>query len=294
MYRRTFLKNVSAMAALPMASVHASVATNPLSYKLKTSCNLFSFNKLMTEGTWTLEQVIDYCGELGFDAIDPTGYYFSGYPTPPSKEVLFAAKRRAFGHGMAISGTGLRNDFALPSSSARKEQIALTKQWVEVAAALDAPVLRVFAGKELPIGYAKEDVFGWIIEALQECVEYGEKHGVIITLQNHFDALRSLKEVQFVLEQINSPWFGLNLDIGSLRLADPYEEIKQLLPYASTWQIKEDVYVRNVKEKTNIDKLFRIIKEGGYKGYLPLETLPPSDPRERLSPFLNEVKAAMT
>jgi len=34
-------------------------------------------------------------------------------------------------------------------------------------------------------------------------------------------------------------WFGLNVDIGSLRTGDPYEEIARLAPHACTWQVKE-------------------------------------------------------
>ena len=36
----------------------------------------------------TLEQAIDFCADLGFEAVDPTGYYFPGHPAPPTDAYL--------------------------------------------------------------------------------------------------------------------------------------------------------------------------------------------------------------
>ena len=254
---------------------------------------MYTFNKLITEGTMSLVQSIEFCGELGFDAVDPTGYYFTGYPEVPTNSFINTIKHTAFVNGMAISGTGIRNDFALPGKDERMQQVEFAKRWIEVAAKLDAPVIRLFAGNKVPDGHDIEEVKKWILDALHPCIEYGKDYGVIITLQNHFDALKSLEDVQSVLDQIDSPWFGLNLDIGSLRLGDPYEQIKTLIPYARTWQIKENVYRNNVAEKTDLKKLIKLIKAGGYRGYIPLETLPPSDPQTRLKPFLQEIEEAI-
>ena len=131
--------------------------------------------------------------------------------------------------------------------SERIKQVEFAKRWIEVAAKLDAPVIRLFAGSKIPDGVELNEVKKWIVDALHPCVEYGKDHGVIITLQNHFDAIKSMEDVKSILDQFDSPWFGLNLDIGSLRLGDPYEDIKVLIPYAKTWQIKEKLYLNNVQ-----------------------------------------------
>ncbi len=88
----------------------------------------------------SLEQVIDFCAELGFDAVDPTGYYFPGYPEPPADAYLNAIKRRAFLSGLDVSGTGVRNDFTQPEAAKREADVAHVGRWVEVAARLGAPV----------------------------------------------------------------------------------------------------------------------------------------------------------
>lgn len=295
MERRKFINYAGAalLGATPISK--ALVPSKPVSRRanIKSSCNIYSFNQLLTQGVMSLEEVIDFCGDLGFAAVDPTGYYFPDYPRVPSDGYIYSIKRRAFINGMAISGTGIRNDFAQPDADARKADIKLAKQWIEVAAKLDAPVLRVFAGKELPKGHDPEKVHGWIIDAVRECIDYGRQHGVIVTLQNHNDVLKSAEEVKSVVEQLQDDWFGLNLDIGSLRQSDPYEAIAILAPYAKTWQIKEHVYRNNVKEDLQPERIAKILTDSGYRGYIPLETLKPSDPRERLGAFMKEVMHAI-
>ena len=220
MKRRNFLKISGIVSSLGILPDWISEETT-VPYKIKTSCNMYSFNQLLTEGTFSLIQAIDFFGQLGFDAVDSTGYYFTGYPEVPSDNEINTIKHAAFINGMAISGTGIRNDFALPDKTARLEQVSFAKRWIEIAAKLDAPVIRLFAGSKVPEGYDLEEVKKWILECLHPCIEFGEKHGVIITLQNHFDALKSMEDVKSVLDQIDSPWFGLNLDMGSLRLGAP-------------------------------------------------------------------------
>ncbi len=286
------------MSSIGMTSLVSSAANEKLGLtertaNLKLSCNIYSFNHLLTERIMSLEEVIDFCAELGFQAVDPTGYYFTGYPQVPADDYIYSIKHRAFVNGMSISGTGIRTNFAHPDKAERQKNIELTRKWVEMAAKLDAPTLRVFAGNERPDGYELAEIQEWIIEALDECVAFGADHGVMITLQNHYDVLKTVEEVRFVLDAISSPWLGLNLDIGSLRDGDPYEEIKRLVSYARTWQIKEHVYRNGEKELLDPEKMAAILVNSGYRGFVPLETLPPSDPREKLEPFLEDMETAL-
>ncbi len=266
----------------------------PRTPNLKLSCNLYSFNRPLTDGTMTLEEVFNFCADLGFAAVDPTAYYLPGYPVPPKDEVLYAVKQHAFRQGLDISGTGVRNDFTNPSPNTRNSSMQLVKNWVEAAAKLDAPVLRVFAGRDMPQGYQQEEVFDWIVKGLQECTNYGKRHGVMIILQHHNDVLYTAEEVLAVREAIDSDWFGIMVDIGSLRQSDdPYAEIARLAPHAYSWQIKEQVYRNGEAEPVDVKKLLGIIREAGYRGYLPLETLGPGDPKEKVARFLEEVRKEM-
>lgn len=295
--RRAFAARLAcvplAAAAISPAAAQPSAPPGRLPWRIKLSCNLYSFNGPLTRGDMSLEQVLEYCAGLGFEAVDPTGYYFKGYPAPPADEEVYRIKRRAFRLGLDISGTGVRNEFALGDAAQRKAETDHVVQWVDVAARLGAPVLRVFAGREVPAGDTVGQVLERVVESLRPCVEHGARRGVMIVLQNHHDALKTAGEVLEVLRRLDSEWFGLNVDVGSLRMGDPYADIARLAPHACTWQLKEEIYRGDRSEKTDVARVFRIMRDAGYRGYVPIETLGPGDPREKVRRFLDEVRAAL-
>jgi sugar phosphate isomerase/epimerase len=241
MNRRTFLQAgaTAAFAGAASAAVHGDPGAIPRvrGTRLKIGLNAYSFNRPLMAGEMNLDQVIDYCAEQNIDGTDLTGYYFPGYPDVPSDEFLYALKRKAFMNGVTISGTGVRNDFALTDASSRRGHIQLVKDWIDVCAKLGADVVRVFSGRELPKGHTFDQVLEWMIPAFQGCAKYGQERGVIVGLQHHDDFLKTADETIRVVRAVNSDWFSVILDVGSLRQGDPYAEIEKLIPYACTWQI---------------------------------------------------------
>ena len=291
--RRNFLKAAPlGVIASATGSEGRLLPIKPAYGPVKLSCNLFSFNDQLSKGEMTLEEVFAFCSDLGFAAVDPTGYYFPNYPEVPSDDYVFEIKKKAFRLGLDISGTGVRTDFSTIDPAQRAADVELVRRWVDVAAKMDAPVLRIFAGKGIPAGDTEKQTMDRAVESIAQCVEYGKKAGVMIVVQNHNELLKTVEQVLYIREQIPSDWLGINLDIGSLRAGDPYQEIAKLAPYAYTWQIKESVYRQGVEEKTDAKKIVKILRDVNYRGYIPLETLK-SDPRVQLPRFMAEIQAAL-
>jgi len=260
--------------------------------KLKTSLNAYSFNGLLTKGEMNLDQLLEFCAANQFDAVDLTAYYFPGYPEVPSDEYLYHIKQKAFLLGLEISGTGVRNDFTDPDPAKRKASVELVKKWIVAAEKMGAPVIRVFSGTADTKGLAREKVVNYMVADFKECAEFGKAHGVVVAIQNHNDFIKTADQTIEVIKRVNSDWFGLILDIGSFR-TDPYKEIAQTIPYAVNWQLKETVFVNGVEQKTDLDRLMKIIQQSGYRGYLPLETLGEGDPKVKVPRFLNEIREAI-
>jgi sugar phosphate isomerase/epimerase len=299
LHRRKFL---SSMIGLPvLASAGTSLNAQPFFAKefyiatngLKTSLNAFSFNAQLLDGSMTIEDMLAFCAANGFDGVDITGYYFKGYPQVPPDEYLFNIKRKAFSLGIEISGTGVRNDFTIADKSKRELEVILVKNWIEVAAKIGAPVIRIFAGSQKNEGITSEQVTEWMLKDIQTCVEYGKQHGVIIGLQNHNDFIQTADQVIKIIETINSEWLGLILDTGSYRVLDPYEEIAKSVKYTVNWQIKENIFIDGAEKETDMDKLMEIIRASGYKGYLPIETLGTGDPKTKITTLLAKLKKVM-
>jgi sugar phosphate isomerase/epimerase len=272
---------------------------------IKLALNAYSFNDVLSgrnqkdnKPTLTLFELLDWCSTQNIEAIDLTGYYFPGYPEVPSDEYVYELKRRAFKLGIDISGTGIRNNFASPDSAVRAADVERAKKWIVVAEKLGAPVIRLFAG-EIPKGYENkwDEVAGWMTDCYKECAAFGEKHGVIIGIQNHGDMLQTADQCIKVVKAINSKWAGIILDTGNFKVADPYADIAAVIPYAVNWQVKESVFGPASGIKIDLPRLMKIVKGSGYRGYLPVETLVLKDrtydPFVLVPEFLKEIKMAM-
>jgi hypothetical protein len=81
---------------------------------------------------------------------------------------------------------------------------------------------------------------------------------------------------------VGSDWFGLIMDTGGYRSGNPYQQIAESIHYAINWQIKEKIFVNGIEEDTDVEKLVGVIKASDYRGYLPIETLGPGDPKPKI------------
>lgn len=304
--RMIFIWTVSILLNLSSSNLYAQNENKAAQQgHIKLALNAFSFNDLlMTKGTsekpaFTLFDLLDWCAQQNIEALDVTAYYIPTYPEVPSDEYIYELKRKAFRLGIDISGTGIRNNFASPDPTVRAADVERTKQWILVAEKLGAPVIRLFAG-EIPKGYENkwDEVAGWMIECYKECAAFGAQHGVIIGIQNHGDMLQTAEQCIQVAKAVNSKWAGIILDTGNFKTADPYADIAAVIPYTVNWQMKESVLGNTSEVKTDFVKLMKIIKDSGYRGYIPLETLKlvgkdkPYDPFVLVPQIMKELQAA--
>lgn len=298
--RRKFLSSLSAIAAVTGLGGYSLANAAPINKwvhspanRFKISLNAYSFNAPLRSGETNLPAVMEFCAKQDFDAIDLTGYYFPGYPEIPTDAYIYQLKRNAHRLGLEISGTGIRTEFAEPDKAKRSAEVAFTKRWIEVAAKLGAPVIRIFTGKSLPPNYNWGQVAEWMTEDIKSCVEHGKQNGVIVAVQNHNDFIKTADEMIQLIQLVNSEWFGLVLDTGSFVTEEPYSEIQKTAGYAVNWQIKERLNYKGKSALMDLEKVFRIVQASSYRGYLPIETLSPGDPFQIVPVFLKEVRNAL-
>jgi sugar phosphate isomerase/epimerase len=318
--RRDFLKGASMASVYAAAGIGAGSAlalAQPQikrtgGSKLKISLNAYSFSKKLNDYKRdpktgiSLFDLVDFCAKNNFDAVDATGYFFPGYPSElPTDAFINEFKRRAFELGLDISGTGVRNNFTLPDKEKRAADVQHIKQWVEVSAKMGAPVLRVFADTQMKgqswqtvaPGIAREQMEDWIVENLKECAEHGKKYGVIIGVQNHGDFLKTADNLLNLVKRVDSVWCGPIVDTGYFMTKDPYEDMAKVAPHAVNWQIKTSPFGADSGIKTDLKRLVKIVRESGYRGYIPIETLSvkgqPYDPFDLVPKFLAELREVL-
>lgn len=295
--RRTFLQNL-ALTPLILGSSKLLAFNNQRDFKLKKrrvqySINAYSFNAMLRSGEMTFFDMMEFCAELGMDAVDITGYYFSSYPEIPSNKELFALKRKALDLGLDIAWTGVRNNFVTPDINIRNTDKELIKNWLEVSSKLGATIMRVFTGRNKFEDLSKDDIKEWLVKDFKTCANYGKEHGVMVGLQNHDEFLFTSDEVIDIIKRVDSNWFGLILDCGSLPSEDPYKEIEKLAPYGNYWFVKEHVKTKDsTKVPADIAKIASIIKKSNYQGYVSFESLSEGNPKEIIRDMFNSFKNA--
>ncbi len=257
--------------------------------KNKIGLNAFSFNRLLRADSIDIFGLLDYSAETGFDGVDITGYYFKDYPKPPSDKYIYSVKKRAYELGLDICGTGVKNDFCNSDPEIRNQTIELTKQWILVAEKLGAPAIRVFQGTDVSKDHSWDEMAVWVADAIRECADFGEQHGIMIEVQNHNSFLKTAEDVNKIMEMIDHKWVGLMLDVGSFQTADPYKDIEETIKYAISWQLKENVFVNGERRSVDLEKIKKIIINSDYKGYLPIETLGEGDPYMKVSRFHSDI-----
>ncbi|MCX6952866.1 MAG: sugar phosphate isomerase/epimerase [Verrucomicrobia bacterium] len=314
--RRHFL---TTSALLPFA-VSAGLAPADAAYApvprhsgshLRTSLNAYSFSDLLTANAkdsakgLDLFQVCDFAAKVGFDAVDLTGYFFPGYPQAPDAAYLIRLKRHAFNLGLDISGTGVRNDFTAADPATRATGVECIKTWIEVAAKLGAPTVRAFADCQAPFktwqqasaNAPREKVEAWMADAIRECAEHGKKFGVIVAVQNHGDFIATGAEHLSLLKRVDHEWCAALVDTGKYLSPDPYADIALLAPYAVNWQIKETMQSTLKSPRVDLKKLVTIIRQSGYRGYVPIETLAMGrkdyDPSAEVTTMLTDLRSAL-
>src|SRR6185369_15323143 len=129
------------------------------------------------------------------------------YFAETTEEYLLKVKRHCFLRGVAISGTAIGNNFSQPKGPKLDAEIAETKKWIDRAALLGAPHVRVFAGiipRDVPKGFDRAAADKVVIESLAECGDYAAKRGVFLGLENH-DSISTAAALLPMVRAVNSP-----------------------------------------------------------------------------------------
>ncbi|MBI1310645.1 TIM barrel protein [bacterium] len=292
--RRSFLAAGAAAVAsgltLRDGQAAAPLSRNGTSY-MKLSLAAYSFNRFLPRpgrsqsGEMTLEDFIDYCAGLDLDGTELTSYYF----TQESSEYLLSLKQRCFRLGLDVSGTAIGNDFCVPEGEKRTEQIDLCKRWIDHAAMLGAPVIRIFAGK-VAKGDTEEVALDRCVAGINECLDYAATKGVFLALENHGGITATPQQLLAIVKRVKeSPWFGINYDSGNFQTDDPYGDLEQIAPYAINAQIKVAVTAKGQKQPADLPRMVRILKAANYRGYVVLE-YEEGKPREEIPEYIKQLR----
>lgn len=299
--RRRFLRDATLISGGAIGGITGAMfpvrsgAIEPISRSgnapYKFSLAAYSYRSLLTGDSpkLTLHDFAVDCAKMGLEGTELTSYYF---PNPPSDEYLFNLKSHCFRLGLDVSGTAVGNDFCHPAGPTREKEIAHVKAWVDHAAKLGAPVIRIFSGK--PRGeQTPEEAHRLAVEGMEECCDYAGSRGVFLALENHGGLTTDVEGMLALVRDVKSSWFGVNLDSGNFHGEDIYGDLAKIAPYALNVQVKVVIKPDNgPKQPADFRRIAAILRDANYRGYVVLEYEENEDPRIACPRFVRELRDA--
>ncbi len=290
------LSRRGALAAGAMAALSTVSASSPARAQSGTvapknmhvSLAAYSVRQALQKGDMDLFGFIDWCAELDLAGTELTSYYFKeGFDNAYLREL----RKRAFDQGVTVSGTAIRNDFCRPDSPEKRKDIDNVKRWIDFAAELFAPHIRIFAGN-LPKDADKRTGIMWVADGIRACLDHASERGIYLGLENHGGITARVADHLAICDAVGKhPWFGINLDTGNYR-TNAYEELAQAAPHAVNVQVKVEIFESDGGPKilADLTKVRDIVARAGYKGWVALEYEAAGNPKEEIPMYLKQMK----
>lgn len=233
---------------------------------------------------------LDFCADQGLAGAELTSYYFHKDVTDAE---LLKVRRHAYLRGVSVSGTAVGNNFALPDGPDLDKEKAYTKQWIDRAAVLGAPHIRVFAGS--PKGIDEAGARKQVIKILEELGAYAATRGVWLGVENHGGVVATPEGLLEIIKAVNSPAVGINLDTGNFHGTDPYADLARCAPWAVNVQIKVEIKRAGAKamEPADLKKIAALLRDSNYQGWVALEYEAKPDPFTAVPEHLKAMREAL-
>ena len=179
----------------------------------------------------TFAEMLALAAQYGYDGIEPraAGGHKHAVELEASAEQRAAFRAQAADAGIDICCLAAGNRFADPAD--RDAQVAESLQYIDLAADIGAPTLRVFGGR-IPDGIGRESAISSVTDALTRLADRADARGVVVCLETHDDWC-SPANVAAVMERVDHSAIGVNWDAAHpLRqegwtLADSYDTLRR-------------------------------------------------------------------
>jgi L-ribulose-5-phosphate 3-epimerase len=290
MNRRSFLAAAGATfatAALPAGADPRQAQAGPPKARFRTGLVAYSYRLALQAKTMTCEDLVRIAVETGTDGIDMTVYWLPS----TTDDYLLPLRRLAYRNRVEIYSIGTRVRLAQPSAELREKELLELRKWVDVAQKLGATHVRVFGGQK-PEGVTLDQAIGLAAETLKRGAEYAGTRGIILGVEDDGGITDFAKETIEIVTRADSPWAGMNLDIGNFRPPKVYDQVEMSIPYAVSTHVKVDMALDDGVGRAPFDwdRIFTMFSRHGFRGYMGLEYEAADDPATAVPRYLKKLK----
>lgn len=173
----------------------------------------------------------------------------------------------------------------------RSHSLQTWKSWVDAAVILGSPSVRV----HLPEHGAPD----CIVEPLKNLADYGAQKNIVINLENDDPKSEEAFHVVKIIEQVNSPFLRALPDFCNSRVAgdDAYNYRALTAMFAHAYNIshvKDEESDEGKVYRVDVDRVFGIAKNSGYRGFFSMEFEGQGDPYDGTKRLLAQSLKALS
>ena len=268
MNRRQFLATTGAVAVAGSFPRAGEAQAPPTTARFRTGLVAYSYRDALKAGTLKYEDLVRIAVETGTDGIDMTVYWLPS----TSDDYLRGLRRLAYKNRVEIYSIGTRVRLAQPTAALRDEQLQELRKWLDVAQRLGATHVRVFGG-DVPPGTTLDQAIGFAAETLKRGAEEAGARGLLLGVEDDGGITDFAKDTIEIVKRADSPWAGMNLDIGNFKPPDVYGQVEMSIPYAVSTHVKTELTLDDGKTQAPFDwdRVFAMFAKHGFRGYMGLE-----------------------
>ena len=234
---------------------------------------------------WDFAKILNFAETHGFSGVELRGLEGNlDLPSHPvfSAKNLEATKREIQSHNLKIACVSSSSDTGEPDAEKRTKGLADARRFIDLAAALDAPYVRVF-GKSTDSGkptVPDADLKKRVSASLHELGAYAGPKNVTVILESH-DDFTSTPVLHEVLEGADSPHVGLLWDAFHTYVSAseaPEVTFRDLKRWIRHTHLKDAVgsgpdrkYVLTGQGNVPVRKQIEVLHASGYKGFYCFE-----------------------
>ena len=178
-------------------------------------------DQLCVQRTMTVLEWIELASTLGVDGLE----FYSGFLEDDDSFLrsIEAALQR---HHLAMPMLCCSPDFTQPDQLLLQKEIEREKRMIELTAFFGGRFCRVLSGQRRP-GLTRERGVAQVVRVIQGLLPFAQEHGVVLNMENHYkdnywkypEFAQKMDVFVEIVEQIDSPWFGVNFDPSNCILA---------------------------------------------------------------------------
>lgn len=225
-------------------------------------------SELCETRTMTLFEWIDLAAGLGVDGLELYPGFFINYQRPYLNEIKAALNNK----GLTSPMFCVSPDFTHPDAAVRRQEIEKYRKILDVVAFFGGETCRILSGQAYPSVSKKQGV-AWVLESFNEVLHDAAARKITLVMENHYkDNFWNFPEFAQphavfleIVNQLDSPWFGVNYDPSNAILAgeDPLELLEA---------VKKQVVCMHASDRYLLEgvTLTDIKKHDGTKGYSEL------------------------